>query len=178
MGVRLFNAEGAVVTTIGGQAPGQECNLDTERLAVAAGARGSVFVLTQPNPENGNSDDEVIEFAHGGRGACPQPSGSLTLNGKPGNSFSFPVGSEVTFTDTVERLGETPYRFDWVLLSTNEEGEHSVEDLKTQIEAPSYTWPAPSTGHTFTKAGTYYLTATVYGDYGLSHIATVKITIH
>ncbi|HEY2282358.1 MAG TPA: hypothetical protein VGH60_02270 [Solirubrobacteraceae bacterium] len=175
MGIRLFTAEGAVVTTIGGQAQGQPCNLDTEQLAVAAGSNGSVFVLSQPNVPNGNTDDQVIELAPGGKGACPQPSGSLTLNGKSGTSFSFPVGTNVTLADTVERKGETPYRFDWVLLNSS---SLAVEDLNTQIEAPTYKWPAPSTSHTFTKAGTYYATAAVYGDYGLTYIATVKITIH
>jgi len=81
----------------------------------------------------------------------------------------------VTFADTVERDGETPYRFDWALLNLS---SLSVEDLKTQIEAPGYKWPAPSTSHTFGKAGTYYATATVYGDYGLTYLTTVKITIH
>lgn len=175
VGVRLFTAAGTVVTTIGGQAQGQPCNLDYAGLAVATGANGSLFVLTQPNASNGNSDDQVIEFKPGGAGACPQPSGSLTVDGKAGTSFSFPVGSEVTFADSVERKGEAPYRFDWVLLNS---ATLSVEDLKTQIEAPSYTWPAPSTSHTFTKKGTYYAAATVYGDYGLTYITTVKITIH
>jgi hypothetical protein len=173
MGVRLFTSNGMVLTTIGGQPAGQACSLDTEELAVAAGANGSVFVLTQPNEANGNSDDQVIEFTPGGKGSCPQPSGSLTVNGLSGSSFSFPVGTNVTFADIVERKGETPYRFDWVLY-----GSSSLEDLKTQIEGPEYKWPAPNTSHTFTKAGTYHLTATVYGDYGLTYIATDTITIH
>jgi len=80
-----------VFTTIGGGSAGHECDLDSGQFALAAGANGSVFVLTQPNEANGNSDDEVIQFAPGGKGACPQPSGSLTLNGKSGSSFSFPV---------------------------------------------------------------------------------------
>jgi hypothetical protein len=175
VGVRLFTADGTVVTTIGGQAQGQPCNLDYAGLAVAAGAGGSLFVLTQPNASNGNSDDQVIEFKPGGAGTCPQPSGSLTVNGKAGTSFSFPVGSKVAFADSVERKGEVPYRFDWVLLNS---ATLSVEDLKTQIEAPRYKWPAPSTSHTFTKKGTYYAAATVYGDYGLTYITTVTITIH
>jgi hypothetical protein len=174
-GIRLFTSNGTVIDTVGGQASGQPCNLDFAQLSVAAGANGSLFVLTQPNEENGNSDDEVIEFAPGGSGACPQPAGSLTVNGKSGSSFSFPVGTNVTFADSVERKGEAPYRFDWVLLNA---GTLGLEDLHDQIEAPSYTWPAPSTSHTFTKTGTYYVTAAVYGDYGLTYITTDEITIH
>jgi hypothetical protein len=174
-GVRLFAANGTVLTTIGGQAQGQACNLDFGQLSVAAGANGALFALTQPNTENNNEGDEVIEFAPGGKGACPQPSGSLTVNGKSGSSFSFPVGTPVTFADSVEREGGAPYRFDWVLLNSS---TLAVEDLKTQIEAPAYEWPAPSTTHTFEKTGTYYVAATVYGDYGLTYITTDTITIH
>jgi hypothetical protein len=170
MGVRLFTSSGAVVSTIGGQPEGQPCNLNYAPLAVAAGAKESVFVLAQPNENNGNSNDEVIEFKPGGKGACPQPSGSLTVGGKSGSSFSFPAGESVALADTVERKGEAPYRFDWVLLNAS---TLEVEDLHTQIEAPSYTWPAPSTRHTFTKKGTYYLAATMYGDYGIVQVGEV-----
>jgi hypothetical protein len=177
MGVRLFTANGTVITTIGGQPQGQACNIDTERLSLAAGSSGSVFVLTQPNEENNNSDDQVIKFAVGGKGACPQPSGSLTVNGTSGSSFSFPVGTQVSLADTTERKGGAPYRFDWVLLNS---GTLEIEDLVNQMQAPEYLWPAPSTMHTFTKKGTYYLSATLYGDYGITLMTpeVVKITIH
>jgi hypothetical protein len=170
MGVRLFTSSGAVVTTIGGQPEGHACNLNFAPLALAAGAKESVFVLTPPNESNGNSDDEVIEFKPGGKGACPQPSGSLTLNGKSGASFSFPAGEDVTFEDAVERKGGAPYRFDWMLLNAK---TLEVEDVDNQIEAPGYTWPAPSASHTFAKKGTYYLAATLYGDYGVTQIGSV-----
>jgi hypothetical protein len=174
-GIRLFNSSGAVVTTIGGQAAGQQCNINSAQVAVAAGANGSVFALTQPNEANGNSGDEVIQFAAGGKGACPQPSGSFTVNGKSGSTFSLPVGASVTLADTVERKGEAPYRFDWVLLNTK---TLEPEDIYTQMEAPNYKWPAPSTSHTFTQKGTYLLAATLYGDYGLIQVGgTVEIKI-
>jgi hypothetical protein len=177
MGVRLFTSNGTVVTTIGGKSPGQACNLDHVQLSVAKGANGSLFVLTQPNEAHANSDDQVIEFAPGGQGACPQPSGGLTVNGVSGSSFSFPVNTQVTLADTVERKGEAPYRFDWMLLNS---GTFEVEDLVKQMEAPGYKWPTPSTTHTFTKKGTYYLSATLYGDYGITLMSpeVVKITIH
>jgi hypothetical protein len=173
-GIRLFTSSGAVVTTVGGQ-PAAPCNINNAAVSVAAGSKESVFVLTEPNPADGNAGDEVIEFAPGGKGACPQPSGSLTVNGKAGTSFSFPAGTPVTLADTVTRNGEAPYRFDWVLLNPSSE----IEDLFNQIEGPEYTWPAPSTSHTFTKKGTYHLAATLYGDYGLTEIGevvTIKIT--
>ena len=46
------------------------------------------------------------------------------------------------------------------------------------MTGPSYLWPVPATSHTFTKKGTYQAAATVYGDYGVSYLATAKITIH
>ncbi|HVR04703.1 MAG TPA: hypothetical protein VMS02_01590, partial [Solirubrobacteraceae bacterium] len=174
-GIRLFSSNGTVLDTIGGQPQGQKCNLDYAQLSVAAGADGTLFALSQPNLANGGEGDEVVEFAVGGSGECPQPSGSMTVNGESGSSFSFPVGTKVTFADSVERKGEAPYRFDWVLLNAS---TLSVEDLKTQMEAPGYGWPAPSKSYTFEKTGTYYVAATVYGDYGLTYITTDKITIH
>jgi hypothetical protein len=174
-GIRLFTSKGTVVTTIGGQQEGKPCSINNARLAVAAGTEGSVFVLTQPNEEDGNSGDEVIQFAPGGKGACPQPSGSLSVNGKSGSTFSFPVGTNVTLADAVERKGEAPYRFDWVLLNTS---TLEVEDLDSQLEAPSYRWPTPSTSHTFTQKGTYLLASALYGDYGLIQVGgTVEIKI-
>jgi hypothetical protein len=164
--------EGVVVTTIGGQAQGQACNIGNERLAIAAGSSGSLFVLTQPNAENANSDDQVVEFTLGASGKCPQPSATMTVNGKSGGSFSFPAGTTVTFEDTVERKGETPFRFDWLLVKY-----WSFEDLKTQIEAPEYTWPASSFSKTFTQKGLYRVLATVYGDYGITYITTIKVRI-
>jgi hypothetical protein len=178
MGVRLFTSSGAVVTTIGGQPEGQPCNLNFAPLAVAAGAKESVFVLTQPNGASsaGITNDEVVEFKPGGKGACPQPSGSLTLNGQSGTSFTFPAGENVTFEDSVERKGEAPYRFDWVLLNAS---TLEAEDLDNQMEAPEYLWPAPSKSHTFSKKGTYYLAATLYGEYGVVQIGeVVEIKVH
>ena len=169
-GIRLITSNGTVITTIGGQAQGLPCSINTAQVAVAAGSKGSVFVLTQPNEDEGNSGDEVIEFAPGGKVACPQPSGTLIVNGKSGSSFTFPVGTNVTLADSVERKGEAPYRFDWVLLNT---GTLGLEDLYTQMEAPHYLWPASSTSRTFTKKGTYDLAATLYGDYGVIQVGGV-----
>lgn len=171
MGIRLFTASGAVVTTIGGQGEGQPCNINFAPLAVAAGAKESVFVLTQPNEASEpTTNDEVVEFTPGGKGACPQPSGSLTVAGKAGTPVTVPAGESVTFEDSVEREGEAPYRFDWVLLNAK---TLELEDLYNQMEAPAYKWPAPSKSHTFAKEGTYYLAATIYGDYGVTQVGEV-----
>jgi len=168
-GIRLFTSNGTVITTIGGQSS-VPCNINNTRVALAAGSKERLFAITQPNPENGNDGDEVIEFAPGGKGACPQPTGTVAVNGKTVSSITVKAGEPVTLADTVERKGESPYRFDWWLLN----GETlKLEDLTNQMQAPQYSWPAPSTSHTFTQKGTYYLASTLYGDYGVIGVGGV-----
>lgn len=80
MGVRIFEGDGKIVDTIGGGTPNSgiatgssvigSCNLDFRNATLAAGSGGAIFVLTQPR--GGEYDDEVIEFAPGGKaGVCP-----------------------------------------------------------------------------------------------------------
>lgn len=85
LGIRLFEADGKVLDTIGGGAPNAgtptagsqlgSCNIDFRRASLATGAEGVIFVLTQPRAEGKDSpyefDDEVIEFAPGGHYRCP-----------------------------------------------------------------------------------------------------------
>lgn len=177
-GVRIFTSGGTLLDTIGGAPAGQSCSLNVSALALAAGNNGRVFVLSRGGDfalTGDTSGRQVFEFAPLAGSGCPQPSGSFTVNGQSGSSFTYPVGTAVTFADTVNRLGETPYRFDWVLTNLT---HPSVTDLNTQIAAPNYTWPVPSTTYTFTKAGTYLVGATVYGDYGVTSLGLTKIVIH
>jgi PKD repeat protein len=96
IGIRLFELNGAgkaptIVDTVGGGAPNPaspgtpvpdsvlgSCDIDSRSASLAAGAEGAVFVLTQPRGNIGEAgetayeyDDEVIEFAPGGKQACP-----------------------------------------------------------------------------------------------------------
>lgn len=85
LGIRLFEADGKVLDTIGGGAPNSgtpsgvselgSCNIDFRRASLAVGAEGAIFVLTQPRAEGKTSayeyDDEIIEFAPGGQYKCP-----------------------------------------------------------------------------------------------------------
>ncbi len=166
MGVRIFTSSGTILDTIGGAPAGQSCSLGNEALALAAGSKSTLFVL---------DGTQVQEFAPLAGSGCPQPSGSFTVNGQTAKTLSFPVGTTVTFADTVNRLGETPFRFDWGILNT---GTLSLTDLANQITAPAYTWPAPTASYKFTSAGTYQVAATVYGDYGATVLGTVTIKIH
>jgi PKD repeat protein len=180
-GIRLFEADGKAVTTIGGQAVGQACNLDSGRLALAAGANGSVFALGQPNSNNGNSDDEVIEFAPGGAGKCPTPSGEVEVNGAPTLSATVTQGKPVKFSALsigpilTGGARATPYSFEWYFEGTAVPASKTYAPV-SKIEAPAYKWPTPEAEHTYNKAGTYEANVRMTGDYGTSVFpVTVKV---
>jgi hypothetical protein len=163
MGVRVFNDEGKILTTIGGGSEGKPCNIPTARLAVAAGAGNSVFVLTQPNENDGENDDELIEFAEGAKGedgkggACPAPSDELEVGGQKVSSIEVngtplsltEAGGVVTSSVTVhqgeflnfdalkvDRAGEAPFEFDWDFEGKEKEGvDGEGDDLVSKIEA-------------------------------------------
>jgi PKD repeat protein len=171
MGVRLFTHEGRVVTTIGGQPQEQACNIDTEQMAIAAGANGSVFLLTQPNEERGETDDQVIEFAPGGtKGACPVPSigkvnitqsGQAVETGLHGE-YVVHQGAPVTLeAGEINRAGEAPYEFSWNFAGAG----YTVESM---MQGPDYLWPSPIVEHQYTAAeiGTHEAGVQMTGDYG------------
>jgi PKD repeat protein len=175
-GIRLFEADGKVVTTIGGQGTGQPCNIDDSRLALAAGANGSMFALGQFNAENGNSDDEVIEFAPGGAGKCPTPSGEIEVNGTPTLSANVTQGKSVKFSAlSVNRAGASPYAFEWYFEGDATPASKTFTPV-SKIEAPNYTWPTPEAEHTYGKAGTYEASVRMTGDYGTS-VFPVTVTV-
>jgi PKD repeat protein len=106
LGIRLVNAAGRVIDTIGGGEPKAaptagaaallgSCDIDYGRAGIAAGAKESVFVLTSTKVvENKYGDvlsvsgDEVVEFAPGGHYQCPAVTGNVEVDGieaKPEN---------------------------------------------------------------------------------------------
>jgi PKD repeat protein len=181
-GIRLFEADGHIVTTIGGQALGQECDLKDARMALAAGDEGSLFVLTDPNEENNESDDEVIEFAPtSGAGKCPSVGGHIEVNQQPATStITVTQGKPVEFDAiSIERKGETPFAFEWYFEGVSEEPAsktYAPPAPGSKIEAPNYKWPDPETMHTYKKAGTYEASVRLTGDYGTSEFPiTVKV---
>jgi hypothetical protein len=191
-GIRLFRYEDEKyepATMIGGQ-PSGACSLDNFALSVAAGANERLFVLTQPNVQNGRvgeDNDEVIEFAPGGAGACPKPVGAVSV--KEGGVEHQIVGGEVTVHqglpvtfDAVssERAGETPYEFDWDLegaTSGGTAGTNDGFDLGAKIEEPSYLWPNPEVvEHIFETPGEYKASMRMIGDYGTTVFPfTIKV---
>lgn len=123
IGVRLFEADGNIVDTIGGGTPNDgtatgssvlgSCNIDFRQASLAAGAEGAIFVLTQPRAEGKVSsyeyDDEIIEFAPGGTHACPSVrNGSVEV--KEGKEWKeLQKGSEPEPSVTVEE--DVPVKF-------------------------------------------------------------------
>jgi hypothetical protein len=177
-GIRLFEADGSVVATIGGNTP---CKLETAQLSLAAGSEESLFVLTQPNPEDGNAGDEVIEFKPGFKagstGACPDPvTGSPTVNGQSGSVVKVTQKKEATFDAIgIDREGESPYSFEWYF----EGGESPASKTfapESEMQPLDYLWPTPEAKHTYKKAGTYEAAVKITGDYGSSVFpVTVKV---
>jgi PKD repeat protein len=172
IGVRIINpASGEIVTTVGGGEPGS-CNIGTVFAAVAAGAKGTIFVMTQPVAQDGDTQDEVIEFAEGAtKAVCPKPTGEITVNGQATEGATVKQGAAVQFSAlSIDRAGETPFEFDW-----NFEGEGFV--VGSKIEEGShipFSWPNPTAEHEYKEAGTYKAELRVVGDYGAS---TFPVTI-
>jgi PKD repeat protein len=175
MGIRLFDAQGHIVTTIGGQPEGEPCDLNSEQMSLAAGAKGSLFVLTQPDQSNGDSGDQVIEFAPGGAGACPVPSisqvlvtqnGKVAESGKHGEPVVYQGGAPVKFEVTsLERKGERPFAFAWNVTG----GPGSSFSLFSEMDAANeYHWPNPAVEYEYkaSEVGLREGTVSLEGDYG------------
>jgi PKD repeat protein len=179
MGIRLFEAKEVggqistrILTTIGGQSVGAQCNLDGEQISLAAGAQGSLFVLTQPNLQNNDSNDEVIEFAPGGSGECPKPEGQVKVTAQDGTALPTGAGGEYLVhkeellrfdAGGVERKGETPFEYSWNFTGT---GSPLVNMLQ---QITPYLWPsAVVENYKYSSTGSYEGSLQLYGDYGTS----------
>jgi hypothetical protein len=147
LGVRLFEANGTIVDTIGGGQPTGapnsspsallgSCDIDYEAASIAAGANGAVFVLTQPNTKTKNSApiaDEVVEFAPGGTHPCPSMSGNIEVNGTEVK----PEGGEPT--PKVTTVAGTKMKFDAFSLDRTVMWNPAVD-----VEGISFEWnPKP-----------------------------------
>jgi PKD repeat protein len=136
--------------------------------------------LVQRNEINGNSDDVVVEFAPGGSGMCPTPTGEVEVNGVKVTSVTVNQKVPVKFdASSIERAGGVPYEFDWNFEGKKTAGTAGTDDgfdLGAKIEAPSFTWPKPEEEHTYEKAGTYEASVRMVGDYGTS-LFPIKVKV-
>jgi PKD repeat protein len=167
-GVRIFDKTGDILATIGGGVG--QCDLDSARIALAAGANETLFALDQPDEIGGASDNQVIEFAPGGPGACPVPSGQVTVNGTATSSATVTAGVPVEFNaSSIDRAGGAPYEFDWDFGDATGGGALGEGyELGSKMAAPAFKWPNPVDTHTYTKAGVYKASLRMIGDYGTS----------
>lgn len=174
MGIRLFEAGGKIVDTLGGGKPNSPgtsqlgtCSVDFPKASLAAGSEGTIFVLTQPNKsalgphkENLTIDDEIIEFAPGGKYACPtitdehefevngeevhgqggEPTPTVTLDEGVKTKFDaisldqpLAWSPSWVFTWKPEPLEWTPFAFEWNFGDEPKAGEN--KDGYTEIQA-------------------------------------------
>lgn len=178
VGVRLFNAGGALLGTLGGGSG--SCDFGVGALALAAGHDGTLFVLDQDKNSllEGTSGRQVVEFGPGGTG-CPQPSGTFSVNNDVVHSeVSVQSGAPVAFdASTIDRSGETPFEIDWKFGSATTGGPgNDGYTVVSKIGAPGFSWPSPTATNTFSTPGVYPVTVRVVGDYGTSTFSrTVKV---
>jgi PKD repeat protein len=197
VGIRLFNAQGEVIDTIGGGEPSTRmsgsCSIDYAHASLAAGADGSVFVLTKPNEQRGDTDDEVIQFAPGQGSQCPSVTGELSVNGKelvPGQggavaAVSVDPGVETEFSAlSLDRplawnLSEftwhtaewIPFAIEWNFegASTGGPGDDGYTVVhKIDLAESAYQWPEPKAEYKYETPGIYEAKLRVYGDLGTS----------
>ena len=177
MGIRVFNAGGEMLTTIGGEGPGKACSLGSPYLALAAGAGNTVFVLTQPNKlVAANPGDEVVEFSEAGTIACAHPGGDLEVNTIRTTSANVKQCESVAFNaKSIERAGYTPFELDW---DFGEPGEGFT--LGSKIEPPRFKWPNPEAVHKYEALGDHEARLRFISDDGEStfpvDIAVTPIT--
>jgi PKD repeat protein len=178
MGIRIFNSQGTIVTTLGGRTKGEACNIASAQMAIATGANNTVFAITDPNEEEGNYADEVIEFAPSAEGGsskpCPEPKGEVEVEAEGKRGFARSVMAqqreEVKFSALgIDREGETPFSYEWTFGEKSEGFKLTSKIEETKVEGnPEFFWPDPEAEHKYERAGTYEAKVKLTGDYGTS----------
>jgi PKD repeat protein len=183
---------GTIANTLGNKGPGEPCNIGAVEATLAAGASGTLWVLDR-GPESdtlGNgavAGRQVIEFAPrtelppGGGMLCPQPSGTFTMGvaSEPSQSaegppLEVPAGTQVTFNagsiavkSQAIATGKTgkPFAYEWDFENGSHNESFTAQKIE-QMKGPNYYFPSPTIVHTYTKPGTYAVTARLLSDYG------------
>ncbi|HST55758.1 MAG TPA: PKD domain-containing protein [Solirubrobacteraceae bacterium] len=191
VGVRLLGAasdgtlsdtEGAtILNTLGNTTAGVgACNLGSNGASLAQGANGTLWLLmrgadTSSGLSGATAGRQIVEFAPGAPSACPQPSGTFTINGQPASAtVEATLGTPVTFDASAIAHGSpVVYAYDWVL----NVGDTVAGKPQNAMQEPVYVW-APSTAtYTYTTPGTYPVSVTMNGDYGMyTQTGTVHVT--
>jgi hypothetical protein len=120
----ISTVNGAPQIVYGGvEPPSQECHIESQNFAIAAGSGGVVYALDEGWDSSASSEEpypygfHLIEFGPGGKG-CPAPATSLavTVNGhaESGPTVSVGKGVEVMFeASSGELKGAQPTELKW-----------------------------------------------------------------
>lgn len=193
IGVRLLQPTGVgqiadpegrtIVNTLGNAVVGGACSLTGGAVvALTAGNNGALWVLVDGPPvedieeegkKNGPSHTalgrEVVEFVPGAGAACPQSSGTFTMQAPGGSAqagdtqLEVPLGTTVKFdAGGLHTEGGVPFAYEWQL--DNEDPTHGMP--VNAIAGPSYSVPPATAEYTYTKEGTYNVKLTLRSDYG------------
>ncbi len=142
--------------------------------SLQAGAGGTLWVLTRGSDSAGSGFNpvggrELIELAPKAGDPCPMPSGTFTVASGSGpaqpasttSPLDVAAGATVNFdASSIAYLGGATAEYDWNF--------GDGDTLKTLgNSSPPFQWPDPTASETYTTAGTYAVTLTVYGDFGV-----------
>ncbi len=142
--------------------------------SLQAGAVGTLWVLTRGSDSAGSGFDpvggrELIELAPKAGDTCPTPSGTFSVSSGSGAAqpastvapLGVAAGATVQFdASTIDYLGGATAEYDW---------DFGNGDRLTTLgnSSPPFQWPDPTASETFTTKGTYTVTLTVFGDFGV-----------
>jgi hypothetical protein len=195
---------GTIVNTLGDKTPGEPCNIGASQAALAAGADGTLWVLDK-GPESitllskGKAvrGREIIELAPraelppGDEKLCPQPLGAFTMGvGKPsqpaegpplevpaGTQVTFDAGSSITVNSQPIASGKAgkPFAYEWDFAGGV--GSAFTAQRIERMQPPNYYFPSVAIKHTYTKPGTYTVTARLLSDYGTYTTASGTVVV-
>jgi PKD repeat protein len=191
VGVRLLGAAsdgtlsdtagGTILNTLGNATVGVgACNLGANGASLVQGANGSLWLLmrgadTSSGLSGATSGRQIVEFAPGAPTACPQPSGTFTINDHAASSaVTVSLGTPVTFDASgIAHGSPVVYAYDWVLNA----GDAVAGKPQNTMQDPVFVWAPPTATYTYTTPGTYPVSVTMKGDYGTyTQTGTVHVT--
>lgn len=180
---------GRIVNTLGNGTTGGPCNIAAPEAALAAGAKGTLWVLDrgpQANTPGANGlGRQIIELAPGAESRCPQPSGTFTMTPEgeatqPGEgTLTVHAGTKVTFdAQSINREHGKPFTYEWDLDGDPTNGPlHDGFETIRQMQPPEYFWPPSDVTYTYAQPGKYEVRARLHSDYGVYTTPPVTIIV-
>jgi hypothetical protein len=184
----------SIFDTLGNATPSGACNISaagaghSNQMAFAAGANGTVWVLTAGQDSSGYSGSgsdaayiagrEVIEFSPGASNRCVSPTGTFLWTKAGGSQQSasepltVPVGSTVDFDassidypTSVANTQAAIYAYEWDPTGastggTNNNGYTTISTTEEELQ------PTPTTSYQYTTPGVYTAKLKLLGTFG------------